>query len=141
MKSTGAKIGIIGCGSIGHVHARHAQHAGLDIAAVWDIKPEAAAKLASEVPSAQVMPSAEALLAQRDIAGVIIAVPNDLHMPLAVQSVQAGKHVLLEKPMALSTAQCDDIIRASEKAKKHVQMGFVCRQLPAVATAKKLAHA
>ena len=58
MKSTGAKIGIIGCGSIGHVHARHALHAGLDIAAVWDIKPEAAAKLASEVPSAQVMPSA-----------------------------------------------------------------------------------
>ena len=141
MKSTGAKIGIIGCGSIGHVHARHAQHAGLDIAAVWDIKPEAAAKMVCEVPSAQVMPSVEALLAQRDIAGVIIAVPNDLHMPLAVQSLQAGKHVLLEKPMALSAAQCDDIIRASEKAKKHVQMGFVCRQLPAVATAKKLMHA
>jgi len=45
MKSTGAKIGIIGCGSIGHVHARHALNAGLDIAAVWDIKPEAAAKM------------------------------------------------------------------------------------------------
>ncbi|MCE9618687.1 MAG: Gfo/Idh/MocA family oxidoreductase [Planctomycetes bacterium] len=138
MKSTGTKIGIIGCGAIGTVHARHAARAGLEVAAIWDVKPEAAKLLSGDAPSAETMPNVEALLARADIAGVVVAVPNNMHMPLAVQSLKAGKHVLLEKPMALSAAECDAILKACRETGKQLQMGFVCRQLPTVSTAKKL---
>jgi len=63
-----------------------------------------------------VEPSLEKLLARVDVDGVVIAVPNDLHESLAVQALRAGKHVLLEKPMAPSVAECDSMIAACERA-------------------------
>ncbi|NBQ16481.1 MAG: hypothetical protein EBU31_18180 [Proteobacteria bacterium] len=96
------RIGIIGTGSIGRVHARHAARVGLPVVAAWDPKPTAVEAFRAEQPKVEVEPSIERLLARADIDGVVVAVPNDLHEPLAVQALQAGKHVLLEKPMATS---------------------------------------
>ena len=132
------RIGIIGTGSIGRVHARQGAGVGLRVVAAWDPTPTAVEAFRAEQPKVDVEPSIERLLARTDIDGVVVAVPNDLHEPLAVQALQAGKHVLLEKPMATSVAACDRIIAASKAAGRVVQMGFVCRRMPAVEMAHRL---
>ena len=109
------RIGIVGTGSIGRVHARHAARVGLCVAAAWDPKSQAVDAFRAEQPKVEIEPSLERLLARADIDGVVIAVPNDLHEPLAVQALKAGKHVLLEKPMATSVAACDRIIEAARQ--------------------------
>ena len=133
------RIGIVGMGSIGRVHARHAARVGLPVAAAWDPKPAAVEAFRSEQPKVEVEPSLEKLLARTDLDGVVIAVPNDLHEPLAVQALKAGKHVLLEKPMATSVAACDRIVDAAKASGRSLQMGFVCRRMPAVEMARRCA--
>ena len=61
-------------------------------------------------------PSVEALLARPEVDVVIIATPHTTHLPLALAAASAGKHVYLEKPMALSVAECDAIIAACRAA-------------------------
>lgn len=134
------RIGIVGTGSIGRVHARHAARVGLPVAAAWDPKPTAVEAFRAEQPKVEVEPSLERLLSRPDIDGVVIAVPNDLHEPLAVQALKAGKHVLLEKPMATSVAACDRIIEAARASGRALQMGFVCRRMPAVEMARRCAE-
>jgi len=134
------RIGIVGTGSIGRVHARHAARVGLPVVAAWDPKETAVEAFRAEQPGTALEPSLERLLARADVDGVVIAVPNDLHEPLAVQALQAGKHVLLEKPMATSVAACDRILAAAKAAGRSVQMGFVCRRMPAVEMAATLAR-
>ncbi|MFZ4722414.1 MAG: Gfo/Idh/MocA family protein [Phycisphaerales bacterium] len=134
------RIGIIGTGSIGRVHAHHAARVGLPVVAAWDPKPAAVAAFQSEQPRVELEPSLERLLARADVDGVVIAVPNDLHEPLAVQSLKAGKHVLLEKPMATSVPACDRIMEAAKSSGRSVQMGFVCRRMPAVEIAASMAR-
>lgn len=70
------------------------------------------------------------------IAAVAIAVPNDLHCACAVAALSAGKHVLLEKPMAMSAQECDRINGAAAAAGRVLQVGFVCRGAPAVRTVR-----
>ena len=133
------RIGIVGTGSIGRVHARHAARVGLPVVAAWDPKSTAVEAFRTEQPKVELEPSLEKLLARTDHDGVVIAVPNDLHEPLAVQALKAGKHVLLEKPMATSVAACDRIEQAARASGRALQMGFVCRRMPAVEMAKRCA--
>jgi predicted dehydrogenase len=65
---------------------------------------------------AEAEPTTEALLARDDVDAVVIATPHSTHLPLAVATAGAGKHVYLEKPMALDAAQCDQIIEACRRA-------------------------
>lgn len=67
------------------------------------------------------------LLSDKQIDAVIICSPNFLHTEHACAAFEAGKHVLLQKPMALSLSDCDKIIAASEKAGKVLQVGLVYR--------------
>lgn len=135
------RIGIIGTGSIGRVHARHATRVGLPVVAAWDPSPEAVEAFRGEQPTAAHERNLEALLARQDVDGVVIAAPNDLHEALAVRALQAGKHVLLEKPMATTAQGCDRIAEAAATAGRQVQVGFVCRRLPAVEMAAHLRSA
>ena len=63
--------------------------------------------LAAEYPGVDAEPSAEALLARQDIDVVVIATPHSTHLALAKQVAAAGKHIYLEKPMALDVNECD----------------------------------
>jgi len=128
-------IGIIGCGGIGDVHAQAATRAGLPIVAVWDIKPERAEQFAA-AHGARACASIDDLLAIKEIAAVAVCVPNDQHHPCAMKALAAGKHVLLEKPMAMDVAQCDEIATAATRARTALQIGFVCRGSPAARCVK-----
>jgi myo-inositol 2-dehydrogenase/D-chiro-inositol 1-dehydrogenase/scyllo-inositol 2-dehydrogenase (NAD+) len=72
--------------------------------------------LAAEYPGVDAEPNAEALLARPDIDVVVIATPHSTHLALAKQVAAAGKHIYLEKPMALDVNECDQIIEACRAA-------------------------
>ncbi len=123
-------LGIIGAGAIGNVHADTAKRAGIPVAGVWDIDPAKGSALGAKHSTARVCKSIAELLAMKDVPAVVVAVPNHDHAQVAIQALQAGKRVFLEKPMAMNTAECDQILAAVDSTKGYLQMGFVCRGTP-----------
>jgi predicted dehydrogenase len=130
-------IGIIGAGMIANVHAETAKRIGTNVVAVHDPQTERSNIFATK-HDCVLEDSVDALLARGDLDGVVVAVPNDQHATIAIASLEAGKHVLLEKPMAMSLQQCDDILEARDASGKVLQMGFVCRYSPSAIVAKQL---
>ncbi|MEE2819681.1 MAG: Gfo/Idh/MocA family oxidoreductase [Planctomycetota bacterium] len=130
-------IGIIGAGMIGNVHAETAMRVETSIACVFDSNEEKRSAFAEKF-GCEEETTVESLLSRDDIDGVVIAVPNFQHATLAIQALEAGKHVLLEKPMALSIEECDKILKARDTSGKVLQLGFVCRYSPAAMKAKTM---
>jgi len=133
-------IGIIGSGNIAQLHAGAFKAAGATLAGFCDSRIERAEGMVKEYGGRAVADVA-ALLAMDDVTAVIIAVPNHLHGPLARAALEAGKDVLLEKPMALDVAQCDEIIAVAEKSDRILQLGFVCRGAPTAVAAQRFIEA
>lgn len=131
-------LGIIGAGTVARLHADAAGRAGVRIAGICDVDVERARALAADHEPARPTASLDELLGWDDIDAVIVATPNVFHKPLAIEALRAGKHVLLEKPMAMNVAECDQIIAAADACGRFVQMGFVCRGAPAVEAAAPL---
>lgn len=105
-------IGIVGAGFIAESHAHAAQgHPGLRVTAVQDRNPAAAAALAARY-GAVVAADLDALLADDSVDVVVLGTPNDTHADLAVAVAAAGKHLLLEKPLALSVADAERVVAA-----------------------------
>ncbi len=129
-------LAIIGCGAIGTVHAQTARRAGVTVTGAWDVLPERSKAFAKEF-GGRGCASIDELLSMPAIDAVVIAVPNDRHHACACAALAAGKHVLLEKPMALTRAQCDEIVAAERASAGSLQMGFVCRQSPTSLAAKQ----
>ena len=129
-------LGIVGTGTVARLHAEAATSVGARLGGVFDVDPDRAEVFVQEYPGATAQPTLDALLDRPDIAAVIVAVPNCYHKPVAIAAMNAGKDVLLEKPMALSVAECDDILAAVRRTGQMLQMGFVCRGAPAAMAAR-----
>jgi predicted dehydrogenase len=78
------------------------------------------------------------LLDRADVDTVAIAVPHDVHAAIAIEALQAGKHVLLEKPMARNREECAAIAAAARESPKTFMLGLTHHFIPAVATAKAI---
>ncbi len=125
------KTAVIGAGGMLQYHAAGFRQAGAEIIAVADAAPGAAAKAAEKWNIAKSYESVEAMLAgSPEIEAVSIIVPNKFHKPLAIQCLQAGKHVFSEKPPALNAAEVKEIIDAANKAGKKVLFNFNNRARP-----------
>jgi predicted dehydrogenase len=135
------RIGIIGAGTIAEHHATVARRCGLSVAGFADIVPERARRLAAKFEGADGVGDAAELLARPGVDAAIIAVPNAAHKACAIQALQAGKDVFLEKPMALNTEECDQIMAAMEASRRLLQVGFVCRHAPTTAAARAFIEA
>jgi phthalate 4,5-cis-dihydrodiol dehydrogenase len=118
-------VGILGAGFFGACHARA-------IAALEG--PRVVAACAEDLPLAEVFTAEHggrpygdwrAMLEDKSLDAVAITAPHHLHCELAVAALQAGKHVLLEKPMALSVAECSRIIAASEAGRAKLMIGQI----------------
>ena len=130
------KIGFLGAGHIAGVHARHAARVpGVTVAAFADLRQEKAEGLAG-LYGAAALDSAERLL-ESDVDAVVVAIPTYLHRELAEMALQAGKHVLCEKPLALTVADCDALDAASEAAGRILTVGHVVRFFPEYAAARQ----
>jgi UDP-N-acetyl-2-amino-2-deoxyglucuronate dehydrogenase len=131
------KFGIVGCGRIAERHAEHILNFG-ELLAVCDIIPEAS-DLFSEKFSCRSYYSVEEMLsADLDFDVISICSPNGLHAEHAIKIVTAGYHVLCEKPMAISTADCGKMINAAEKANKRLFIIKQNRFNPPVAAVKDI---
>jgi UDP-N-acetyl-2-amino-2-deoxyglucuronate dehydrogenase len=116
-------IGIVGCGMIARFHIRALNDIpGTRLVAVFDQIPASAEKLQKEVQEkwnvrCDIAPDLDAILKRKDVDMIIITTPSGKHMEPAVAAAQAGKHVVVEKPLEITVERCDQIIDACEKNK------------------------
>lgn len=111
---TKKKAAVIGYGGMGGWHTRYMLKSDVvELAGIYDIKEERR-KLAEE-NGIHAYPTLEALLADPEVELVTIATPNEFHKPLAIQAMAAGKNVVSEKPVTLSSADLAEMIEASHK--------------------------
>lgn len=108
------KLGIIGYGGMGKWHAENAPKAGVEIAAVCDID-ETKLKDAEDA-GYKIYKSAEELLSDSEVNTVILTVPNYLHKEMCLKAAKAGKHVITEKPAALTVRELDEMEAACKAA-------------------------
>jgi UDP-N-acetyl-2-amino-2-deoxyglucuronate dehydrogenase len=114
---TSIKFGICGLGHIGKRHAAIIHNLpACSLEGLCDVRPMEDLGLDEAYLNTPFYPSLAEMLEQSDLDLVCLATPNGLHEPQALQALEAGKHVLIEKPMALSKAACERIIfKALEK--------------------------
>jgi UDP-N-acetyl-2-amino-2-deoxyglucuronate dehydrogenase len=107
---------IVGCGVIGPTHARAINHIpGLKLAAVCDIVPQKAQRLA-ETYSVDAYTDYREMFKRSDIDVINVTVPSGLHAQVGIAAAQAGKHVIVEKPIDVTLAQADALIRVCQTA-------------------------
>ena len=133
------RFGLIGYGLWGQHHAASIVKApGAELAGIAcgdGASTEAARKAHPDVP---IHSDYRELLARDDIDAVDVVVPNHLHCEVAVAALDAGKHMLLEKPMALSVSECDQIIAAAKRNNRVVTIGHEFRLSTQWGTLKKI---
>ena len=133
------KIGVIGCGRIADAHIMIYQHIkDVKVVAVADINLKNAKKIAAKYKIEKTLKDYRDLLEIEDLDFVDICTPPSTHAEIACEASNYGHNILLEKPMALSTKECKEIIHAAEK--KHVSLCVCHNQLffPAIMKAKSL---
>jgi predicted dehydrogenase len=116
------RAGLVGTGFIGSVHARSLRAAGITLAGVASSTPERGEAAARHLGADRAFASAEELVHAPDIDVVHIATPNHLHYELTVAALEAGKHVVCEKPLALGL---DDALGMAETAERCGRLGAV----------------
>src|SRR5687767_11768113 len=130
------KIGIIGAGYIGGVHAHVLARDGrARISSVYDVVEERAHGLAMS-SGAAVSQSVEELIESSD--AVYVTTPNTKHTQLAIAALLAGKHVFCEKPMATSVEAARNVLEAARKARAVFQVGHNRRFAPVYAKLKQM---
>ena len=121
------RLGVIGAGAIGKVHAKAAAEVGTTVARVADVALGKAKLLAAEYEGCLATDKVDEVLADKSVDAVVIGVPNRWHKELAIQAMQAGKDVLLEKPMGLNTGECAEINAMATETKRILQVGMAYR--------------
>ncbi len=131
------KFAIIGCGRIAQRHAEHIQKVG-QLVAACDIDIDRAKALAQE-SQAQFFASPEDLFAAKLAIDIVaICSPNGLHAKHSIQALKAGYHVLCEKPIGLSVAECGEMIQTAEKMNRRLFAIKQNRFNPPVAAVKQI---
>lgn len=111
------KFAVIGYGGMGSWHVNHALKSDvLDLAGIYDIDPQKSEK--ARANGIYAYSSLEELLNDKSVELVTIAIPNDVHLYTVVKCLEAGKNVICEKPVALSTEDLTTMIEASKKSGK-----------------------
>ena len=129
MQQDSVNISVIGAGRAGKLHARNYAYAVLDaeLRAVADADADAAREAAAEARIERYYTDYRELLKDDELDAVVIVTPTVLHREVAVAAAEAGKHIFCEKPMAMTTEECDDMNRAAARAGVHLQIGFMRR--------------
>lgn len=124
------KFAIVGAGAIAQLRkAAIDLLEGSSLAGVFDMLPERATALAG---GARTYATFDELLADAGVETVILCTPPDSHADMAIAAAEAGKHVIVEKPMAPTTKDCKRMIAAAKKNDRVLTVGFNHRYFPAV---------
>jgi len=131
------KFAIIGCGRIAHRHAEHIAKKG-ELVAVCDLIEGKAESLAAQYKAKIYTNINELIQNEKSVDVISICTPNGLHAEHSILALNNGFHVLCEKPMALSVRDCENMIKASEKAQRHLFIVKQNRYNPPVSAVKDL---
>ncbi|WP_053361038.1 Gfo/Idh/MocA family oxidoreductase [Bacillus sp. FJAT-27251] len=133
------KIGVIGAGSIAqHRHLpEYAANQQAEIVAVCDINEERAAEVAGKY-GAKAYTDYQELLKSGEVDAVSVCTPNYLHAPISIAALEAGLHVLCEKPMATSKEEAENMIVAADKSGKKLMIAHNQRFVPSHQKARQL---
>ena len=129
------RVGVVGVGHIGKNHARHyAELSGAQFTAIYDTDNAKASAIAEEFGTASVS-SLEEFVALVDVASV--ATPTNTHFDIARSLLRAGKHLLVEKPIAENTAHASELARMAADGGLVLQVGHVERFNPVLSALEK----
>lgn len=133
------KVGVIGCGSIAKYRhlPEYAANKHVEIVAVCDIIEDRVNEFAEEY-NAKAYTDYKELLADDSIDVISVCLPNYLHAPVSIAASKAGKHVLVEKPMATSREEAEEMIQAAKESGKKLMVGHNQRFVSSHEKAKKL---
>jgi len=121
---TPLKVGTIGYGGAYNMGRQHLQelvsHPGFVAEAVCDIDPTRVAEATKDFPGIQTFTDVGEMLAQSEVELLVIILPHNLHASVSLQCLEAGRHVVVEKPFTITVEEADTLIAAAEKAGKVV---------------------
>ena len=124
-------FGVIGTGLWGEFHALvYSTHAGAQLVAVCDANAERAEQIAKKYGARRWYTKYSDLLADKEVDAVTVATPDHLHCEIGVAAARAGKDILMEKPLALTVADCQAIIAVASKAGVKLMVDFHNRWNP-----------
>ena len=132
------KTGVIGCGYWGPKLARNFHEiADTELSWVADRRPDRLAHMKELYPAVRVTQDHRELLAS-DVEAVAIATPVSTHYALAMEALRAGKHILVEKPLAATVAQAFEIAESAERLGLAAMVGHTFQYNPAVSAVREL---
>lgn len=112
------RVAIVGCGAVAekrHIPGFARLKQNVTIQAVCDKNKELASKVAAQYGITNIYTTQTEMLAKENLDIIDVCTPPQIHAPIAIEALEHGCHVLMEKPMALSAADCDSMIEAAQK--------------------------
>ena len=135
------RLGLIGCGEIGRLRADAIKRSSsLELLAVSDVDQKRARDLSASYGGA-VVSDWRTLIQLDDLDAVVVSTPPNLHAQMCIGALEAGKHVLSEKPLARSAEECREILTMAKKCNRFVATGFNYRFYPSIEKARALLDA
>jgi predicted dehydrogenase len=117
------------------VHYRDCPEA--DLAAICDVEPNRLEQVAAEVHPRRFYTDYKELLADEEIQAVSVALPNALHAPVTLAALEAGKHVMCEKPLAMNAAEAEEMVRTARRLDRKLMVHFNVRFNPTSQAVKR----
>jgi predicted dehydrogenase len=136
------RVGVIGAGFIGRVHIEALRRLGfVDVVAVSEKDQATADAAAKELRVPRAYGNSEELIKDKDLDAVHVATLNHLHYPLAKKAMEAGKHVLCEKPLAMNSAEAKDLLDTASRTGRVHAISHNMRYYPLVKQARAMVRA
>lgn len=132
------KVGIVGTGFIGPAHLEGLRRNNIHVAGLAEVTQDLAERKAAELGIEKAYPSFEAMIDDPKISAVHLATPNHLHFPQAKAALLAGKHVICEKPLAMTSAESAELVTLAQQVKRVNAINFNLRFYPIVRHARSL---
>ena len=133
------KVGVIGLGMIGPIHIEALRRLGfIDVVALADNNEEVAQKKAAELCIDKVYSDFNDLINDPEVESVHICTPNSLHYPMAKAVIAAGKHVVCDKPLAISSEQGAELIQLAKEKGVVAAMNFNMRRYPLIEQVRQM---
>lgn len=124
------KVGLVGAGGWGKNLAQTLHELGV-LGGIAELRPEIRADLVALYPDVPLYPGHTPLL-ESDLPAVVIATPAATHSPLAKEALRAGKHVFVEKPLALAAAEAEEVVALARQEGRLLMVGHLLLYQPAI---------
>lgn len=129
------RVAVVGCGAWGRNHVRTLQELGA-LAGVVELLPALRERIQEAFPGVPVLGSMEQAFDRAE--GIVVATPAPSHAPLAARALEAGKGVLVEKPMTLGVREARELVRLAQAAGRPLMVGHLLLYQPAIQELKRM---